>query len=346
MRAFLSSRKAWFAALIALMTPCVCLADPAEFYRGRTVRLIVDTGSGEGYDAVGRLVARYLGNHLPGNPRIVVENMPGADGVVAANYISNVAPRDGSVLITVNNAMPFYQATGHDGVRYRAEKLSWIGSFPQDTALVSVWYTTGVRSIEDAKKRPIVMGAIGTRGTMAGYPALLNSVFGTKFKIIAGYTSSSAVDLAIERGEVEGRGATTWSTFKMTKPMWIKEGKIVPILQIGTRKSPDLPNVPLLIDLAKTEEQKQLFTFISETRALGQPFAAPPDIPKDRLEALRAAFMALGEDEGFAASVLKVVGPQSETRLIPGAEVEKIVRDTVNTPPALANRANAAMRVR
>src|SRR4051812_34056683 len=246
-------------------------APIADFYQGKTIRLIVGTGGGNGYDTIARMAARYLPKYLPGRPAIVVENMPGADGIVATNYLARVAPADGTILITVNSAIAFYQAIGQAGIQFKAEDLSWIGSFPHDIAIVVVWHTIGVTTIADATRKEIVIGATGATGTMAGYPALLNSMFGTKFKIVTGYAGGNAVNLAMERGEVEGRGTATWTTFKVTKADWVRDRKIVPLVQIGRRRDADLPDIPLLTELAGNDEQRQMLEFISSVRAMGQP---------------------------------------------------------------------------
>jgi hypothetical protein len=211
---------------------------------------------------------------------------------------------------------------------------------------VVVWHTTGVTTIADATRKEIVNGATGATGTMAGYPALLNSMFGTKFKIVTGYAGGNAVNLAMERGEVEGRGTATWTTFKVTKADWVRDRKIVPLVQIGRRRDADLPDIPLLTELAGNDEQRQMLEFISSVRAMGQPFAAAPGIPAEQLAALRTAFVQMGKDPTFIADAVKVAGDQSEIELIPGAELERIVRTTVGTPQATAKKASEAMYVR
>lgn len=334
------------ALLAALALPGAAMADAVEdFYKDKVIQLIIATGAGANYDFFGRTVARHISTYIPGNPTVTAQNMPGASGFRAGNHLYNVAAKDGLVIGTFNSAIAFYQATNQPGIQFKAENFSWIGSIPQDTAVVAVWHTTGVKSIEDAKRKEVVMGATGAGGTMAGYPALLNSVFGTKFKIVTGYTGGNSVNLALERGEVTGRGNSTWAAYETTRPDWVKEGKIVPIVQIGPNKDPDLPKVPLLTELAANPEERQMFDFVSSTVALGQPFAAPPGIPKDRLAALRTAFDRTLRDPAFRKDASKLA-PAVELNPISGDEVTKIVKATIETPHALVERIKAAMEVK
>lgn len=317
----------------------------ADFYSGKVIQLIIATGAGASYDFYGRTVARHMTAQMPGQPAIAVQNMPGASGFRAANHLYNVAPKDGSVIGSFNSAIAFYQAMNQPGIQFKAENFGWVGSVPQDTAVVAVWHTTGVKSVADAKTKEVVMGATGASGTMAGYPALLNSILGTKFKIVTGYDGGNSVNLAMERGEVMGRGNATWASYKTVNTEWVKEGKIVPIVQIGLIKDPDLPHVPLLTDLATTDDERRIFEFVGSTVALGQPFAAPPGIPADRLAALRAAFERTLRDPAFRADADKMAA-QVELNPITGDEVAAIVRRTTETPPALVEKTRLAMEVK
>jgi tripartite-type tricarboxylate transporter receptor subunit TctC len=317
----------------------------ADFYKGKNVQLIIATGTGASYDFFGRLVARHMPRYVPGNPTMVPQNMPGASGFRAANQLYAVSPKDGTVLATFNNAIAFYQAMRQPGIQYKAEELTWIGGIPQDTPLVAVWHTTGVRTIEDAKKIEVVMGATGAGGNFAGHPALLNSVLGTRFKIVTGYDGGGALNLAIERGEVSGKANTTWAAFKTITPEWVRDGKIVPLVQFGPVKDPNLPNVPLLTQLATNDEQRRMFAFVVSTVELGQPFAAPPRIPDDRTRALRTAFEQTVMDAEFRKDAEKLAA-EVEMKPIAGAEVAGIVRRTVETPAALVDKVRAAMEVK
>lgn len=314
-----------------------------SFYAGREVRLIVGTGAGGGYDTYARLVARYLGNHIPGNPTFVVSSMPGASGVKAVNYLYSAAPKDGSVIATFNNSMPVYQAIGQPGIQFKSEELSWLASMSQLVSVVAVWHTAGVNTIEDAKKKEIVMGATGAAGTMAGYPALLNNTLGTKFKIVTGYEGGNQLNLAMERGEVQGRGTLSWSSVQSLKPDWFAEKKVIPLVQFGPKKEPDLPHVPLLTDLAQDDVQRQMFQFVILPSAMERPFAGPPGIPAARVELLRRGFEAMAKNPELIEAAKK---QDVDLVPLPGEEVQKIVATIVNTPPDIIERTKVAMAVK
>jgi tripartite-type tricarboxylate transporter receptor subunit TctC len=300
-----------------------------DYFKGKTIRIIAGSEAGGMYDTFGRLVSRHLADHLPGKPTIVVADMPGASGVRATNYLYEVAPKDGTVLATFNKSMPFYQATGEGGIRFKAQEFSWIGALSQTNDTIAVWHTTGVKTIDDAKRREIIMGALSYIGTNWTYPVLLNALIGTKFKIVTGYPSGVAVNHAMEKGEVEGRGSNQWSAWKSIHPDWVKEKKILPLVQVGLRKEADLPDVPLLSELAQDEEQRRMLQFVSEAAAMDGPLAGPPGIPPAALAALRTAFNGMTKDASFRAETEKLridLGP------LTGEEVEKIVASIVATP--------------
>ena len=328
---------------LAHFIPVALAEDSGTFFAGRQVRIIVGTGAGRGYDTYARLVARHLGKHVAGHPTFVVENMPGASGIRAINYLYAAAPSDGTVIATFNNAIPFYQAVGQPGIRFKAEELSWIGSLAQAATVVAVWHATGVRTIADARRIEVVMGATGVAGTKAAYPALLNNTLGTKFKIVTGYEGGNAVTLAIERGEVQGDGSSRWSSWKATRPEWVKDRKIIPVVQIGLRKDAELPDVALLTEYAESEEQRQMFEFVGAPDSLGQPFAGPPRIPTDRLTILRRAFDQMVHDPAFRA---EAATSKLDVDPLAGEETEKIVGLIVGTPSTIIHKVQAATAVK
>jgi tripartite-type tricarboxylate transporter receptor subunit TctC len=314
-----------------------------SFFAGREVRIIVGTGAGGGYDTYGRLVARFLGSHIPGNPTFVVQSMPGASGIKAVNYLYSVAPKDGSVFSIFNNSMPVYQAIGQPGVQFKCEELSWLAAMSKLVNVVAVWHTTGAKTIEDAKKKEIVIGATGASGTMAGYPALLNNTIGTKFKIVTGYEGGNQINLAMERGEIQGRGTLSWSSVQSLKPDWYADKKIIPLVQVGPKKEPDLPHVPLLTELAQDDVQRQMFQFVTAPTTLERPFAGPPNVPADRLSLLRRGFEAMAKDREFLDAAKK---QDIEIDLTPGEEVQKVVAAIVATPPDIIEKTRIAMTVK
>src|SRR5580704_12949457 len=298
-------RRLWICVLgLVLAGSLACAQEPVSF-KGKTIRLVIGTPPGGGYDTYGRLVARYLPDFLPGHPTVIVVNMPGASGMNAVSWLYSQAPRDGTVIATFNKSQPFYQALGEAGARFKTQELSWIGSLSQAPDLVSVWHTAGVNSIEDAKRKPVIMGA-DSGGTMTLYPALLNATLGTRFRIVTGYAGSAAVNHAIEIGEVEGVGSTPWTSWKATRPSWVENHEIIPLVQVGLKKDADLPDVPRLVDLARDDEQRALFNFVSAPAAIERPYAAPPGLAPELLGIFRAAFADMTKAAAFGAEARRL----------------------------------------
>jgi tripartite-type tricarboxylate transporter receptor subunit TctC len=323
------------ALTASLAIVCTGAAGAADFYQGKTLRIVVGTPSGGGYDAYARLVARHLADHIPGRPTLIVSNLPGASGLKAAAYLYSIAPKDGSVIATFNKAMPLYQALGQIDVPFKTEEMTWLGSVSQSVDVITVWHKTGVRTLDDAKRREIIMGADSATGTMSTFPLLLNSTVGTKFKIVTGYSGSNAVNYAMEQGEVEGRGSNPWSSWKATRPDWVRQGLIVPIVQVGLKKDPDLAQVPLLNDVTENAEHKAMFRLMSAPIAIERPFAGPPGMAREPRDILRRAFEETVKDQAFLAEAARLnmeIDPHT------GPEVEKIVGEIVGTPPGIARR--------
>ncbi|MCD6073412.1 MAG: tripartite tricarboxylate transporter family receptor [Rhodospirillales bacterium] len=323
-----------FSFLIAVL--CISVLSVSEpqaqeksFFEGKTITIVVGTTAGGGYDLNARMLARHYSKYIPGNPNIIVTNMPGASDVKSVNYLYSVAPKDGTVIGAFNSAIPFYERMGVEGVTYKSAELSWIGNLSQSTQAVAVWHSIGVKNLDDAKKKEVIMGALGDTGTMAYYPKLLNRFLGTKFRVVTGYQGGPDVELAMERGEVHGRGAGTWFTWQSTRPEWIKDGKIVPLVQIGIKKAAGIENVPLLTDLARNDEERQIFDVFSGNVAIERPFAGPPGVPSDRLQILRRAFDQTMKDPAFIQESIKL---RSELDPNSGEVTEKIVAKMMATP--------------
>src|SRR3954466_5754509 len=302
---------------------------PAEFFGRTSMRLIISTDPGGSYDQIGRLVSRHLGRQIPGNPRVVPENMLGASGRVAANYIFRAAPRDGSVVGLIQQSIPMGQALGESGIQYDAARFNWLGSPVRPDETLVVWHSTGVKTIEDAKKKEVIIGATSPTGMNYLYPKLANELLGTKFKIVTGYPGGTPIMLALERGEVEGRGSNPWSDWKARKPDWVKEKKIVPLMQMSLFKHPDLPDVPLMVDLAPNETARAVFELVTITGELGRPFLTAPDVPADRVKALRDAFDATMKDPEFLAEAART---QKEIHPIHWEEMDKLVKRVLSAP--------------
>src|SRR3712207_3260388 len=305
----------------------------ADFYRGKTITLLIGYTPGGTYDAYGRLVARFMGDHIPGKPTIVPRNMPGAASRVAAAHLYNVAPRDGTMLATADQSLALAQAMG-EKLQFDVTKFTWIGNPSAGNNTTVTWHTSGVKTIEDAKAREVTMGATGG-STSSQYPKAMNSVLGTKFRIITGYPGGNDINLAMERGEVAGRGSDSWASWKGTRPDWLREGKINILVQIGLTKAPDLQHVPLLMDLAGNPEDRAVLKLLSAPSVIGRPIFGPPGVPAERVKALRQAFDATMKDPAFIAELEKA---QLELEPVSGAELERLVNEIAATPKPIAER--------
>jgi tripartite-type tricarboxylate transporter receptor subunit TctC len=264
---------------------------------------------------------------------MVVRNMPGAASRVAAAHLYNVAPRDGTMLATADQSLALAQAMG-EKLQFDATKFTWIGNPSAGNNTTVTWHTSGVKTIEDAKAREITMGATGG-STSSQYPRAMNSVLGTKFRIITGYPGGNDINLAMERGEVGGRGSDSWASWKGTRPDWLREHKINILVQIGLTKAPDLPDVPLLMDLASNPEDRAVLRLLSAPSVIGRPIFGPPDVPAERIKALRQAFDATMKDPAFVAELEKA---QLELEPTSGEELERLVNEIATTPKPIAQR--------
>jgi len=312
----------------------------SDFYSRTSIRMIISADPGGSYDSDSRLVGRHLGKHIPGNPKLILENMIGASGRVAANFMYRSAPRDGSVIATVQQSIAMGQAVGESGVQYDAARFNWIGSPVRPDEVLVVWNTTGVRTIDDAKQKQVIIGATSSTGMNYVYPKLANELLGTRFKIVTGYAGATHINLALERGEVEGRGSNPWSEWKTAKPDWVRDGKIVPLMQMTLVKHPDLPGVPRMIDLASNDDVRTVFELISITSEIGRPVLTAPDVPVDRVAALRAAFDEMMRDPEFLADAAQM---EREIHPIPGAELEALVKKQLSAPRSAIDLLKAAL---
>jgi tripartite-type tricarboxylate transporter receptor subunit TctC len=326
-------RRSWAtfgAALVltlAAATPPAA-ADPiADFYRGKTVNLLIGVPAGGEYDLLGRLVARYLGRHIPGNPTIVTQNVVGASGLKMAHFMYSQAPQDGTTIGIVQNTLLAAQAAGLEGIAFDAAKFNWLGAIAPAVETMAVWHTTGVKSVDDARKREVIAGATSRGAITFAYPQLMNEFLGTRFKIVTGYAGGNPINLAMERGEVEARN-NTWSSWKSTKAAWLKERRITVIAQAGPRAA-DL-DAPSIEALARTPEERQVIELVVSGTQLGRPFTITPGVPPERVKALRTSFMAVMTDPDFRAEALKT---NIEVAPIDGERLQTIAERIVSAPP-------------
>jgi tripartite-type tricarboxylate transporter receptor subunit TctC len=317
--------------------PAAAETPVAEFYKGKTITLITSTGVGGTYDVVARLVARYMPRYIPGHPTMIVQNMPGGGNVLATNYMFNIAPKDGTAIATIHSAMPLQQVLDAGGIRYDSDRFNWLGSTGPQNEVIIVWHTAGIKTIAEATKKEIMLGGTGAGAGIVILPMVVNNLLGTKFKIVTGYRTSEDVNLGMERGEVQAR-AFSIDSITSQHPDWFTEHKVAFLCQSGARRDKRLPDVPLVTELAKNDEQRQIFKLISSAPALGQPYVAPPGLPAERLAVLRDAFAATLKDKGFLADAAKIrftIDPLSAD------EVTQIVHETIHAPPDIVAKAKA-----
>ena len=328
------ARRSFLAlALAASLSPAA--ADPvADFFRGKTVTVLIGVSAGGEYDLQARLIARFIGRHIPGNPNVVAQNMTGAGGLTEANWLYNIGPKDGTYIGMIQNALPVLQAVGLPGPQFDSAKFQWIGSIAATVETLAVWTSSGVTSIEQARQKEVVIGAVGKGGITDTFPRMINEFAGTKFKIVVGYPGGNDVNLAMERGEVVGRN-NTWSSWKVTKKNWLDEKKIS-ILAYEGPKPADLGDVPSVQDLAKSEEDKAAIRLIVAGTLFGRPLTAPPGVPADRIAALRAAFLATMKDPDF---VKEAEAGNFEVDPVDGLRMQKIAEELIALPASVKARA-------
>ena len=326
-------------AMAALPAPAAAQAV-ADFYRGKTITMAVGTSPGGDYDLRMRMVGRHIGKYIPGNPAVVPTNMPGAGQMLVANWLAGVAPKDGTVIVALSQNLATFQATGAAGVKYDVRQFNWIGNTTDTPNVINSWYTTGIRTIQDVMARELVVGATGIASGSYLYPHALNQLLGTKFKIVTGYPGGNDINLAMERGEVGGRGSNSWASWKSTRPQWLAEKKIFILAQVGVKRNAELPDIPTLQDLARNEADRQVLLFISADTAISRPLVTSAGVPRERVEALRRAFDATLKDPEFLAEAEK-----SKTDINPmtGEEAQKIAEATINAPADVLARAGALL---
>src|SRR4029077_17570180 len=329
----------WFAVtILALLAgwPGVALSEQAveDFYRGKKIDMIIGYSPGGTYDLYARLVARHLGNYLPGKPLIVPRNMPGAGSRSAANWMYSIASHDGTVLATADQSLSLQQAAGDKRINFDTTKFIYIGNPNIENNITESWHTWGIKTIDDAKKREVTVGATGG-STSSQYPKAMNALIGTKFKIVLGYPGGNDVNLALERGEVDVRGSNSWTSLKATRPAWIAEKKVNILVQIGLAKASDLPDVPLLMDLGTNEDDRKLLRVLSSSTHIGRPIFTTPDAPPERVAALRKAFGTMVHDPIFLEEARREKFDIEPTM---GEAMQKIVTEMMAVPKAQSER--------
>jgi tripartite-type tricarboxylate transporter receptor subunit TctC len=320
------------AALLAA-APAPAAAQPFDF-SGKNLHMIIGFGAGGGYDLWARTLARHIGKHLPGNPTVVPQNMPGAGSFIAANHIYSVAPKDGTVIGIIARDAPLGPITGASGARFDATKLSWIGSPTTETNICIRYHTAQVKTVQDLFEKELIIGDTGPGTGTRVYPKALAGILGLKFKLVGGFPASTNVFLAMERGEVEGICESLDSVVNR-KPDWIPSGRISVLFQGGTAPSPELKNVPFILDFARNAEDRKALEFLYAGQGIGRPFVAPPDLPADRLKMLRDAFNATMRDPEFLADAKR---QKLNVEPVSGEQLASLIGKIYATPPAIVER--------
>jgi tripartite-type tricarboxylate transporter receptor subunit TctC len=317
----------------------VAVADtPEEFYKGKTITIYIGYGAGGGYDFYGRLFARYVRRHIPGQPNVVVANMPGAGSLLAANYVYNIAPNDGTALGVVSQGMALEDAFASPNVKYRAAQFQWIGRMSASVEMTMAWHTAPVKTIQDVYQTELLIGGDGAGSAAEFTPKMLNKVVGTKFKVISGYSGANEIILAMERGELQA-ATVGWSTITRTKRHWIEKKMINTLVQLAPYRSKDVPDTPHMVELGKTDEQKKILAVYASGAEIGRAVFGSPKMPADRVKALRDAFVAMTKDPEFLAEIKRT---ETEFDPMPGDELQNVVQNAVNLSPDVRDAARRA----
>lgn len=314
--------------LAASVSTALAQTSPPEF-GGKTISLYIGNSVGGGYDLYGRALARHMNKHIPGAPTIIPKNMEGGGSMRAANFMAELAPRDGTAIATIGRGTVFAPLMGQAAAKFDAPKLSWIGSSNDEVSACAAWHTAGVTSFEDLKKTDLVIATTVATDDATQLPKLLNGIFGTRFKVVLGYPGGAQMNKAMESGEAQGRCGLSWGSFKATHPHWIEQRLVIPLFQVAQTKHPDLPNVPLLSDIATTQEQKQMIATFVARQVMGRPFFAPQGVPAETVTTLRTAFDATMRDPEYIAEAEKM---RLEVNPVSGVRVQELVAEIYRTP--------------
>lgn len=318
-------------------------ADPvADFYKGKNLTIIVGYSAGGGYDVYARAIGRYINRHIPGSPNIVVTNMPGAGSLASVNFLYNVAPKDGTVIATFGRGIPMEPLIGSGKFQFEATKLNYIGSASTELSVCAVTQKSKARTFEDTLTTEIAMGGEGAGSDPDTYANLVKALTGARFKLVTGYPGGNDMAMAAERGELDGRCGWSWGSVKATRPTWVSGPDALRVLlQLSVERSPEMPNVPTIYEKTKSDSDKQVVRLIVSRQIIARPFAAPPEVPADRLAALRSAFSATMKDKEFLAEAdklkLEIVDPVS------GVDMQKLIADLYKSPPDVLARAKEVM---
>jgi tripartite-type tricarboxylate transporter receptor subunit TctC len=327
---------------VFLLAPGAAFADPVEdFYRDKSVTIFVGYAAGGGYDQYARLLARHLGRFVPGHPAMLVKNMPGAGSMNALNHIYNAAPKDGTAMATFGPEVAFEPLRGGEGVKFDTLHLTWVGSMNRQVGLIAMRADSGIKTVLDARTRPVVVGASGPASQSNLNPQVFNAFLGTKFKVITGYPGTKDITLAMEKKELEGIAGWSWDSLKLERPAWRNDPSINLVMQLSDRRHPELSAVPNLYDYVDNPDEKAVLELIFGHQLLGRPFAMPPAVPEARVAAMRKAFDDTMRDEKFLAEAANM---RLEIDVVGGAEIAAHVARIFAMPKPLIEKAAVAIR--
>jgi tripartite-type tricarboxylate transporter receptor subunit TctC len=325
-------------ALLASLPFAAQAQTPAEFYKGKQVSLYIGFSAGGGYDLYARTLARHMGKHIPGNPQVVPKNMDGAGSLRASNFIYEAAPRDGTAFGASGRATPMSPLFGQSAAQFDARKYTWLGSANDEVSLCIASQASCITKFDDLRKSEKSFGSTGPTEEGVQVVKTTNALLGTKIKIIIGYPGSNEINMSMERCEIDGRCAISWSSIKSTMQPLVDQKKITILSQVAFAKHPELPDVPLLSDFATTDEARQILKFLVARQVMGRPYFAPPDLPSDRAAALRMAFMDTLQDPEFLADADKL---KLEITPVPARRIEELLTELYKTPPEIVQKAAA-----
>ena len=309
------------AVILAAGGTTASAQSPADFYKGRNVTLVIGIAPGGGYDLGARMVARHLGKHIPGNPTVIAQNMPGANSVNAANYVAGIAPKDGTVIWTGSRSTAYEPLMGNAAAKFDPGKVRWLGSVSSEIGIIFAWHTAPHQTAEDLWKQEMTVGAVDRGAENFLFPNAYNNLLGTKFRIVRGYANQPAIGLAIERGEVQGDGNSSWSNFPTSHGKWLTEKKVRLLMQSAVERHPELPDLPTVMEFARTDEQRAILRLLLSMKTFGYPYFVAPEVPDDRVQALRDAFAATMKDAAFLTDInqlLRKIAPALGRRDEPG----------------------------
>ncbi|MEX2455250.1 MAG: hypothetical protein WD470_11130 [Rhodospirillaceae bacterium] len=341
------TRKFGLVAAFAASLTAFAATPPAaqaqsgeEFFRGKTITIMVGLSAGGSYDYYARFLSEFYGKHIPGNPTVLVQNRGGAGSRTAANFAYTAAPKDGTVMAMTLDTLPLYQALRGKGVRFDLNQVQWVGNMANLTAAVVVWHTSPVTTVEGLSVKEAVFGSTGTSSGTYMIPTLMNGILGTKIKVVSGFPGTNQINLAMERGEVHGRAGGSWANFRIQKADWLRDRKVIPLVQIGLTKAPDLADVPLITDLAKTDDQRKLMNLLSSASTFSRALWLPPEVPAAQVEILRRAFEATMKDPEFLAEAEKrsiLIDPMT------GDVLKREIGKALDLPTALVDEARQVL---